>query len=146
MLDTTVVTGATGFAGGHLLDRLTDRAPLVAWYRPKGTPPDPHRHIEWRPVDLLDAADVRRAIDETAPTQVFHIAGAPLVTSSFTSVVPHLRTILDDAGRPMVFINWNTDMGDGWEWSNVEEYPGYLKYTSMAYRMAINEIFYSLTH
>ena len=59
---------------------------------------------------------------------------------------PHLRTILDDAGRPMVFINWNTDMGDGWEWSNVEEYPGYLKYTSMAYRMAINEIVYSLTH
>ena len=61
-------------------------------------------------------------------------------------LVPHLRTILDDAGRPMLFINWNTDMGDGWEWSNVEEYPGYLKYTSMAYRMAINEIVYSLTH
>ena len=31
---------------------------------------------------------------------------------------PHLRTILDDTGRPMMFINWNTDMGDGWEWSN----------------------------
>ena len=60
--------------------------------------------------------------------------------------VPHLRTILDDAGRPMMFINWNTDMGDGWEWSNVEDYPGYLKFTSMAYRMAINEIIYSLTH
>ena len=25
----------------------------------------------------------------------------------------HLRAILDDAGRPMVLINWNTDMGDG---------------------------------
>ena len=60
--------------------------------------------------------------------------------------VSHLRTILDDAGRPMVFINWNTDMGDGWEWSNVDEYPGYLKFTTMAYRMAINEIVYSLTH
>ena len=60
--------------------------------------------------------------------------------------VSHLRTILDDAGRPMVFINWNTDMGDGWEWSNVVEYPGYLKHTAMAYRMAINEIVYSLTH
>ncbi len=60
--------------------------------------------------------------------------------------VPHLRTILDDNGRPMVFINWNTDMGDGWEWSNAEEYPGYVKYTAMAYRMGINEIVYSLTH
>ncbi len=58
----------------------------------------------------------------------------------------HLRTILDDAGRPMVFINWNTDMGDGWEWSNAVEYPGYIKFTAMAYRMAINEIVYSLTH
>lgn len=60
--------------------------------------------------------------------------------------VAHLRTILDDNGRPMVYINWNTDMGDGWEWSNAEEYPGYIKYTSMAYRMAINEIVYALTH
>ena len=57
--------------------------------------------------------------------------------------VSHLRTILDDAGRPMMFINWNTDMGDGWEWSNVVEYPGYMKHTAMAYRMAINEIVYS---
>ncbi len=60
--------------------------------------------------------------------------------------VSHLRTILDDAGRPMTFINWNTDMGDGWEWSNAVEYPQYLKHTAAAYRMAINEIVYSLTH
>jgi hypothetical protein len=60
--------------------------------------------------------------------------------------IPHLRTILDDNGRAMLFINWNTDMGDGWEWSNVEEYPGYIKYTAMAYRMGINEIVYALTH
>ena len=61
-------------------------------------------------------------------------------------VLPHLRTILDDAGRPMMFINWNTDMGDGWEWSNAEDYPGYIRYTSLAYRMGINEIVYTLTH
>ena len=60
--------------------------------------------------------------------------------------VAHLRTILDDDGRPMVFINWNTDMGDGWEWSNAVEYPEYLKFTSMAYQMGINEIVYALTH
>ncbi len=60
--------------------------------------------------------------------------------------VGHLRTILDDSGRPMLYINWNTDMGDGWEWSNAEDYPGYLKFTSLAYRMMINEIVYALTH
>lgn len=61
-------------------------------------------------------------------------------------VVPHLRTILDDNGRPMMFINFNSDMGDGWEWSNAEGYPGYIKYTALAYRMGINEIVYALTH
>jgi hypothetical protein len=57
-----------------------------------------------------------------------------------------LRGIEDDNGRAMVLINWNTDMGDGWEWSNATEYPGYVKYTAQAYRMEINEIVYSLTH
>ncbi|HMD34560.1 MAG TPA: DUF4159 domain-containing protein [Vicinamibacterales bacterium] len=71
------------------------------------------------------------------------LAGRTWEKNGYTA---HLRTILDDNGRPMVFINWNTDMGDGWEWSNAEEYPGYIKYTSLAYRMAINEIVYALTH
>jgi hypothetical protein len=57
-----------------------------------------------------------------------------------------LRAIEDDSGRAMVLINFNTDMGDGWEWSNAVEYPGYVKYTAQAYRMQINEIIYSLTH
>jgi hypothetical protein len=57
-----------------------------------------------------------------------------------------LRAVLDDRGRPMVLINWNTDMGDGWEWSNAEEYPGYITHTADAYRMMINEVVYALTH
>ena len=57
-----------------------------------------------------------------------------------------MRGILDDDGRPMVLANWNTDMGDGWEWSNAEEYPGYLKWTTVASQMMINEIVYTLTH
>ena len=60
--------------------------------------------------------------------------------------VPHLRGILDDTGRPMVLMNWNTDMGDGVEWSNAEEYPGYKKWTTLSYQMLINEVIYTLTH
>ncbi len=60
MSGATLVTGATGFVGGHLLDHLTDRAPVVAWYRPDGQQPDPQRHLDWRPVDLLDADRSRR--------------------------------------------------------------------------------------
>ncbi len=36
-------------------------------------------------------------------------------------------------------------MGDGVEWSNAEDYPGYLKWTAQAYQMLINEVIYSLT-
>jgi len=60
--------------------------------------------------------------------------------------VAHLRAVLDDQQRPMVLINWNTDMGDGWEWSNAEEYPGYFQHTAEAYRIGINQVIYSLTH
>jgi hypothetical protein len=60
--------------------------------------------------------------------------------------VAGLKAIEDDDGRAMVLINWNTDMGDGWEWSNAADYPGYVKFTAQAYRMQINEIVYSLTH
>ena len=59
---------------------------------------------------------------------------------------PQLHAVFDDDGRAMVLANFNTDMGDGWEWSNAEEYPGYIKYTSQSYRMIINEIVYALTH
>ena len=92
MQGTTLVTGATGFAGSHLLDKLTDHAPLVAWYRPDGQQPDPNRHIDWRPVDLLKPQIVSAAIEDAMPAQIFHIAGAPQVASSFNTSVPHLRT------------------------------------------------------
>lgn len=57
-----------------------------------------------------------------------------------------LHGILDDDGRVMALVNFNTDMGDGWEWSNAEQYPGYIRYTAQSYRMFINEIVYALTH
>jgi GDP-4-dehydro-6-deoxy-D-mannose reductase len=91
MSGTTLVTGATGFVGGHLLDRLVDHAPVVAWYRPNGQPPDPARHIDWRSVDLLDRAAVEDAIADVSPARVFHVAGAPQVATSWQSAVPHLR-------------------------------------------------------
>lgn len=57
-----------------------------------------------------------------------------------------LSAINDDQGRAMVLFNFNTDMGDGWEWSNAEAYPGYLQHTTRAYQIMINQIVYALTH
>jgi GDP-4-dehydro-6-deoxy-D-mannose reductase len=88
----TLVTGAAGFAGSHLLDRLADQGPIVAWCRPGGRCPDDSRHLDWHAVDLLDSEAVRVAFETIAPGRVYHLAGAAHVDVSWSSVVPHLRT------------------------------------------------------
>jgi GDP-4-dehydro-6-deoxy-D-mannose reductase len=73
----TLVTGAAGFAGGHLLDLLArDGAELIAWHRP-GT--EHRREIpgtRWEAVDLMDRQAVAEAIRRTPPGAVYHCAGA----------------------------------------------------------------------
>lgn len=54
------------------------------------------------------------------------------------------HAILDDAGRVMVLINWNSDMGDGWEHTYHQSYP--TRYANAAYRLGINYLMYSMTH
>jgi hypothetical protein len=59
-------------------------------------------------------------------------------------VDPHFRAVLDSKGRVQVQIFFNMDLGDAWEWADLPEYPE--KYASMAYRLGVNYILYSLTH
>ncbi|HYK91026.1 MAG TPA: DUF4159 domain-containing protein [Acidobacteriota bacterium] len=58
--------------------------------------------------------------------------------------VPHCRGILDEHGRLMVIINWNTDLGDAWEWADLPGYPA--KYSTYAYQIGINSIVYAMSH
>jgi len=57
---------------------------------------------------------------------------------------PENWAILDYEGRIMVLINWNSDMGDGWEHTYNVNYP--TKYANLAYRLGINYLVYALTH
>lgn len=59
---------------------------------------------------------------------------------------PHYRAIKDDAGRIMVFICHNTDLGDGWEREGVDE--EYFEEFSVkkSYPMGINIVTYAMTH
>jgi GDP-4-dehydro-6-deoxy-D-mannose reductase len=83
MAPTTLVTGAAGFAGSHLLDLLAGDGPepgsIVAWQRPN-TNGAGGRHagagVRWEAVDLLDRDAVRSAIAQIRPTSVYHCAGA----------------------------------------------------------------------
>jgi hypothetical protein len=58
--------------------------------------------------------------------------------------VPYVRGIFDDDGRLMVVINWNTDIGDAWEWAEAPYYP--LPYSTYAYQVAANTFIYAMTH
>ena len=49
-------------------------------------------------------------------------------------IVPMVKGIHDEKGRLMVVINFNTDLGDAWEWADNPYYP--LKYSTYAYEMA----------
>ena len=88
--DVTLVTGATGFAGWHLLSGLDQRSAIVGWCRPGGQPPKQGRHITWQGVDLTHRDSVVSAIGEIRPSRIFHVAGAPNVATSWSSAVSHL--------------------------------------------------------
>lgn len=59
---------------------------------------------------------------------------------------PHYWAYFDDQGRMMAIMCHNTDLGDGWEREG--EDPTYFRRFSekMAYPMAINIIYYAMTH
>lgn len=59
-------------------------------------------------------------------------------------IEPRWRGIYDDKGRLIVAICHNMDLGDAWEWADIPEYPE--RYASLAYRVALNYILYSMTH
>ena len=57
---------------------------------------------------------------------------------------PHVKGIFDEDGRLMVIVNWNTDLGDAWEWAENPYYP--LRYSTYAYQMGVNFIIYAMSH
>jgi GDP-4-dehydro-6-deoxy-D-mannose reductase len=88
----TLVTGAAGFAGSHLLDALSvDGVHTVAWHRPGGHLPREVRGVRWQGVDLLDRQSVLAAIKEVRPSVVFHCAGAAHVGESWGTGASTLR-------------------------------------------------------
>jgi GDP-4-dehydro-6-deoxy-D-mannose reductase len=88
----TLVTGAAGFAGSHLVEQLADTgASVVAWYRPAGQPRHDVPGTCWEGVDILDGAAVKAAVARIRPSVVFHCAGAAHVGRSWGATTETLR-------------------------------------------------------
>jgi Domain of unknown function (DUF4159) len=71
-----------------------------------------------------------------------HIRGGVVRQPAGTS--PEWDTINDDKDRMVVAVNFNTDIGDAWEYADAPEYPADM--TTLAYRYGINYIMYAMTH
>jgi GDP-4-dehydro-6-deoxy-D-mannose reductase len=116
MSPTTLVTGAAGFAGSHLLDLLVGgdspvpaAASIVAWQRPNtngSSGRHAHAGVEWEAVDLLDRDAVGRAVARIKPAAVYHCAGAAHVgraweqaESTFATNVRGTHHLLDALAR-----------------------------------------------
>lgn len=88
-----VVTGGTGFIGGHLVARLVDLGanvivldiavdPRSTFVRDKI-----YKKVELELVDIRDKKEVKRVFSEYNPSAVFHLAAEPIVELAFES--PH---------------------------------------------------------
>jgi hypothetical protein len=69
-------------------------------------------------------------------------AGGP--TWEKDGYIPALRGIMNEDGRLLVAIVWNSDLGDAWEWAEDPYYP--LRFSNFAYQLGVNLIVYAMSH
>jgi len=89
-----LVTGATGFAGSHLLDQLVQSSAVEAWAHRGGRAVEERRddpRVRWHAVDLLDPDAVRAALAGINPSVIYHCAGVADVHASWRSPARALR-------------------------------------------------------
>ena len=68
-----LITGATGFAGSHLVELLAGTGRVAGWGR-SAPRPELARLAEWTAIDLLDRENVQREIASLRPSGAF-VAG-----------------------------------------------------------------------
>jgi GDP-4-dehydro-6-deoxy-D-mannose reductase len=84
---TTLITGAAGFVGSHLIELLEqDATQVIAWLRPGTEPLVSGSRVIWHGVELHDRNAVAAAIAAFAPSEVYHLAGVPHVGDSWSHV------------------------------------------------------------
>lgn len=101
---TVLVTGANGFLGRHLLDRLAGAEGVSVHAVSRSLPQDEHGRsaaIHWQQLDLADADRVRAVVREIAPAVIYHLASdnqggreAGLIPASFRNDVQTTINVL----------------------------------------------------
>ena len=73
-----------------------------------------------------------------------HGSGGTITVMQPPGTEPAWRALYDDKNRMIVAVNFNTDVGDAWEFADVPYYPAAM--TLLAYRYGINYLAYAMTH
>ena len=106
------VTGATGFLGRHLAERLVARGDEVVGTRLRAVEHSP-RVVELVDLDVRDAAAVAAAIAAVQPEAIFHLAALSHVGDSWqrphdyyqVNVLGTEHVVVAAAGRPVLVIS-----------------------------------------
>ena len=114
---------------------VASEAPTTERVGNRWATPTPPRHVS-----TLPFYDIERVIQVPSVA----IVNGRGHTYEQDGYVPYVRGIFDDDGRLLVLINWNTDLGDAWEWVDNPYYP--LEYSNFAYQLAVNAILYAMSH
>lgn len=103
----------------------------------------PDRQVE----DIADTEQILHTmydLDKRAQIPGHQYVWSGLTYERYDGRSAHWRGVFDDRRRVQVAICHNVDLGDAWEWADDPRYPE--AFTSMAYRIGLNYIIYSMTH
>jgi hypothetical protein len=95
-------------------------------------------------VQLSSDHEIFHTFYDVDGAQMIPALGNPQNTPEADVAMASNWALLDDDGRVMVLVNWNSDIGDGWEHTYHPGYP--TRYANLAYQLGINYLVYALTH
>jgi hypothetical protein len=135
--------------GGYLV--VDDMWEVQAWeiFRETMNRVFPNKPI----TDLAQSDSVMHLVYDIAPKDLTFIPGSRHLRRGYDGSVtvvqppgtqPAWRAMYDDKDRMVVAVNFNTDVGDAWEFADIPYYPEAM--TRLAYRYGINYIVYAMTH